>query len=322
MNILVTGASGSLGGYVLRELLEHGHGVADYSRSAPKVKGVEFIQGDIFEPEKLKAACRGREAIIHLAAVPGPGRAAPAELIRINVVGTIHVLESAIEANVGKVVFASSGAATGFSFQKREIVPQYLPVDEEHPCEPQDEYGLSKLLGELTCKRYSDSYGLKTPCLRISHNWYIDWEGAQTAVGSGWAKSFASVEDLWSQRYLKAIEDAEENWPVPGPPPPRNLLWAVTDARDAGQAFRLAVEDDFLLHEVFLISSDDTCSLIQTPELISKYLSKVPLKKPLQGHASLISHDKATRLLGYRPQYSWRDSDFSAWMEQHRSGMG
>lgn len=318
MNILVTGASGSLGGYVLRELLEHGHSVAEYSRTPPKVGGAEFIPGDIFDSEKLAGACRAKDALIHMAAVPGPGRAAPAELIRVNVLGTVHALEAAMEAGVPKFVLASSGAATGFTFQKRAIVPRYLPLDEAHPSEPQDEYGLSKLLAELACKRYSDAFGLKTLCLRINHNWYIDRSGAEAAVGSGWARSFSTVEELWTKRYLKAIEDPEGNWPVPGPPRPRNLLWAVTDARDAAQVFRLAVEDDNLLHEVFLINSDDTCSPTETPELISRYFADVPLKKPLEGYASLISHEKATHLLGYEPRYSWRRGDFSDWMQQRR----
>lgn len=319
MKILVTGASGTLGGYVLRELLGAGHAVTDYSRRAPREGGVEFIQGDIFEVEKLGEACRGRDAVIHMAAVPGPGRASPADLINVNVVGTVHVLEAARGAGVRKFVLASSGAATGFSYQKHAIVPRYLPIDEEHPAEPQDEYGLSKLLAELTCKRYSDAFGMQTVCLRINHNWYIDREGAEAAVGTGWASQLAGVEELWRKRYLKILEEPDGEWPVPGPPRPRNLLWAVTDARDAAHAFRLATEIETIRHGVFLINGDDTCSLEETPVLISRNFPNVPLKVPLRGYASLVSHDKATRMLGYRPQYTWRRSDFRDWMDARKS---
>ena len=314
VNILVTGASGTIGGYVLRELLRAGHTVSDYSRTPPRVEGVRFIQGDITEPDQVREACGGHDAIIHLAAVPGPGRATPAQMIRVNVLGTVHVLEAALETGVGKVVFASSGAATGFCFQKREIVPRYLPLDEEHPCEPHDEYGLSKLLGEITCKRYSDAFGMRTICLRIHNNWYLDREGAEVAVGRGWAKSL-TVEQLWEERYRKTIEDTEGQWPVPGPPSPRKVLWAFTDARDAAQAFRLAVEDREIVHEVFLIGGDDTCSATETRTLVARYYPGVPLKAPLEDYASLWSHEKATRMLGYRPQHTWRESDFRTWME-------
>ena len=243
MKILVTGGSGTIGGYVLRELLPAGHSVTSFSRTAPRVEGADFVKGDIMEPAQLAAACHNQDAVIHLAAVPGPGRATPAQLLNVNVIGSVNVLEAAVQAGIGKVVFASSGAATGFSFQKQEFLPRYLPLDEEHPCEPQDEYGLSKLLAELTCKRYSDAFGIRTICLRINNNWYLERASAEVAVRSGWAQQF-TVEELWLQRYVKTIEDAEGDWPTPGPPAPRKLLWAFTDARDAAHAFRLAVENE------------------------------------------------------------------------------
>ncbi len=327
MKILVTGGSGTIGGYVLRELLQAGHSVKSFSRTAPRVEGAGFVQGDIMQPAQLADACQDNDALIHLAAIPGPGRATPAQLLNVNVIGTVNVLEAAVNAGVGKVVFASSGAATGFSFQKQEFPPRYLPIDEEHPCEPQDEYGLSKLLAELTCKRYSDAFGIQTICLRINNNWYLERASAEVAVRSGWAQQF-TVEDLWSKRYLKTIEDAEGDWPTPGPPAPRKLLWAFTDARDAAQAFRLAVENDTVSHEVFLINGEDTCSNESTPVLIDRLRSslgeesgnetvpELPLRTRLEGHASLWSHAKATSLLGYQPRYTWRQSDFQSWMEK------
>lgn len=327
LRVLVTGGSGTIGGYVLRDLLQAGHSVSSFSRTAPRVEGAGFVQGDIMEPAQLADACQDQDAVIHLAAVPGPGRATPAELLNVNVIGTVNILEAAVQAGVSKVVFASSGAATGFSFQKKAIVPRYLPIDEEHPCEPQDEYGLSKLLGELTCKRYTDAFGIQTICLRINNNWYLERTSAEVAVRSGWAQQF-TVEELWSKRYRKTIKDAEGDWPSPGPPAPHRILWAFTDARDAAQAFRLAVENDTIRHEVFLINGADTCSREPTPLLIDRLRSSlgegeanetgpdIPLKVPLEDHATLWSHAKATRLLGYRPKYTWRRSDFQSWMEK------
>src|SRR6476660_728727 len=145
MHILVTGGSGTIGAYVLRELIAGGHTVVCYSRTTPPlVEGAAFIAGDILDLEGLARACRGCEAIVHLAAVPGPRRATPERLITVNVVGTVHVLEAALRTGNSKVVFASSGAAAGFTFQTRPIVPRYFPVDEQHPDAPQDDYGLSK----------------------------------------------------------------------------------------------------------------------------------------------------------------------------------
>lgn len=310
----MTGGSGTIGGYVLRELLGAGHAATCFSRTAPQVKGATFLTGDITKPDQVSGACQGYDAIIHLAAVPGPRRVTPERLMYVNVVGTVNILEAAVKSGIGRVVLASSGAATGFSFQKREVVPKYLPIDEEHPSEPQDEYGLSKLLAEVTCKSYTHAYGIQTICLRINNNWYVSRKEAEVAVRSGWAKGL-TVDELWSQRYLKTVQDAEEEWPVPGPPSPRNILWAFTDARDAAQAFRLAVENEDIEHEILLISGDDTCSSVETRELVSRHYPDVPLKAPLEGYATLFSHEMASRMLGYRPRYTWRASDFRVWMD-------
>ncbi len=316
MNVLVTGGSGRIGGYVLREMLGAGHLVSSFSRSAPLISGAGFIQGDIMDIDRLKEACRGHDAIIHLAATAAPARVNPERLLDVNIMGTVNVLEAAVQAGAGKVVFASSGAATGFSFQKREIVPRYLPFDEEHPSEPQDEYGLSKLLAELACKRYSAAYGIQTICLRINNNWSLDRASAEVVIRSGWTR-YNAVEELWQGRYIKAVSDSDD-WPMPGPPSPKNLLWAYTDARDAAQAFRLAIENDKIVHQTFQINASDTSSIVETRELIARHYPNVPLKMSLDGYVTLISHTKATNMLGYRPQYSWRNSDFKTWMDSRR----
>ncbi|MCH2129940.1 MAG: NAD(P)-dependent oxidoreductase [Pirellulaceae bacterium] len=318
MNVLLTGGHGTIGGYVTRELQQAGHTVADFSRTPTAEPGVCWIQGDITQPDQLRQAAENRDVIVHLAGIPGPGRATPAELLHVNVIGTVNVLEAAVEAGVRRVVFASSGAATGFSFPKRKLQPKYLPLDEQHPCEPHDEYGLSKLLGELACKRYSDAFGLQTICLRINNNWYLDRVDVESVVKRGWATAFSGAEDLWGRRYRKTIEDphGEGDWPVPGPPLPANLLWAFTDARDAAKAFRLAVENDTFEHEVFLINGYDTCSNEPTRELVARHYPDVPLQATLEDHATLWSYEKAQRLLGYEPAFTWRESDFAVWLAQ------
>ena len=113
MNVLVLGGSGRIGGYILRGLLRHGHIVSSYSRTAPIVEGVPFIQGDITNLNQLKEACHGQDAIIHLAGVPAPGWVPLEQLIRVNTLGTFNVLEAAFCEGVGKVVFASSAASYG-----------------------------------------------------------------------------------------------------------------------------------------------------------------------------------------------------------------
>lgn len=315
MRVLVTGGNGMLGGYILRELMQAGHQVTSYARHPTPIEGAESAIGDVTDPALLTQAMTGHDAAIHMAAFTAPGRAAPDKLMYLNLMGTMYVLEAARQTGVMKVVLASSGAATGFSFQRHEIVPRYLPIDENHAAEPEDEYGLSKLLAELTCKRYSSAFGIRTICLRINHAWYVDRAGAEVAIQRGWAKGM-SVEDLWSRRYRKCLLEPEGEWPMPGPPRPRNLLWAVGDARDVAQCFRLAVENSELLHEVFALNSYETCSFTPTRELVARYFPQVPVRSALEGFATLVSCEKAVRLLGYQPRHSWHSSDFADWLER------
>ena len=315
MKILVTGGSGRVGGYVLRELLYHGHTVSNYGRTPPLVEDILHSPGDLGDLGALRAALRSQEAVVHLAAVSHPKRAAPEQLMQTNVMGTFNVLEAARREGVGKVVFASTDATLGFAFQQHLKIPHYLPIDEEHPCTPEDEYGLSKLINEIMCKRYSDAYGLKTICVRINSAWSLDRAGAEIAARSGPMRSSSmTADDLWAL-YRKQIEQPEGPLPVPGPPTPRVMLWGYTDARDSAQAIRLALENQSTLHDIFLTSADDTCSLEETSALVTRHFPGVALQAPLEGYASLFSHEKATRVLGYHPRYTWRNSDFSVWLE-------
>jgi nucleoside-diphosphate-sugar epimerase len=314
MKIAITGASGSIGSYVIRELHPGGHELVAVGRTPPAADGVRFTEASLADSTSLERGFAGADAVVHLAAVPSPYRAPVEELMEVNLLGTVAVLEAAVAANVGKVVFASSGAATGFSFQSRDRVPEYLPLDEDHPCEPDDSYGLSKLVGEELCARWSRAHGLRTIGLRINHNWCVDRSGAEASLHGGWAKG-SSVDDLW-QRYRLQLEQPERPRSSSAPPLPRDLLWAVTDVRDGARAFRLALENDTIDHDVFLVNGFDTCSFVPSEQLVAEYFPGVLLREELPGHATLVSHGKATELLGYEPRYTWRESDFATWLSR------
>jgi len=319
MEVLVTGGSSRVGSYVLRELLAYGHAVSNYGRTPPLVEGISHIPGDIENLTALRAAVRGHEVVVHLAGVAHPKRATPEVLMQSNVMGTFNVLEAAAREGAGKVVFASTDATLGFAFPAQPKTPHYLPVDEEHPCAPEDEYGLSKLVGEMMCRRYTDAYRLATPCVRINSAWALDRAGAELFARSGATRSLpGTVESVWAAYQLQ-LDYPEGPMPVPGAPAPRVRLWGYTDARDSAQAVRLAVENQRVTHDIYLTSADDTCSLEETGALISRYWPGMPVRAPLTGYASLFSHEKATRVLGYRPQYTWRNSDFSGWLASRRN---
>jgi nucleoside-diphosphate-sugar epimerase len=312
VRVAVTGASGSIGAYVLRELLESGHEPVAVGRR-PAAADVPFRQASLDDVDGLARAFEGAEGVIHLAAIPGPYRADVHEVLDVNVGGTARALDAAVRAEATRFLFASSGAATGFSFPAEDRSPLYFPLDEDHPCTPDDSYGLSKLVGEELCARWTRAHGLATVSLRINHNWYVDRAGAEAALSAGgWARGL-SVERLW-ERYRLQIEEPDRERARDRPPLPRDLLFAVTDVRDAATAFRLALEAPLVGHQVLMINGFDTCSLVPSERLVAEHFPGVPLRASLPGHATLISFARATSSVAYEPRHTWRESDFSTWL--------
>jgi len=276
MKIVVTGGSGQVGTYVLREL-QNRHAIVVFDRHAPAVEGVSFIEGDILDPEACKRAFEGADAVIHLAAIPHPMSDAPEHVMRVNTMGTFIVHQAAADVGVRRVVQASSDSSYGFVFRTRDFLPEYLPLDEDHPQRPQDPYGLSKLMGEEIAHSFTRRCELETVSLRICFVWFPE----QAA------------------NYLPLTQNPE-NW--------LNGLWLYNDARDAAQAFRLAAETSGLADEAFLISAADNGTVYDTMDLVRRfYASDIPLKSDLSGNASLADWSKAKQILGYQPQYRWRD---------------
>lgn len=322
MRVLVAGGSGRIGGYVLRDLLQFGHEVTSLGRSAPLVEGAAFAKGDLLDTDTLLAAFKGQDAVILLSAVAHPRWATADRLRQVNVIGTYNALDAAVARNVPKVVFASSGAAFGYAFSKHELAPRYFPVDEEHPSEPEDEYGLSKVLGETICKSYSDAYGIQTICLRITAVMPLDRPGAEVLARSGaYAAKPVTVEAVWG-RYSYGLLYPDGPFHPDGLAPPSKNFWTYTDARDCAQAFRLAVEGQQLQHEVILPCADDIWSLSPTADLIARYYPNVPLRGPLEGNTALFSLAKANQLLRYQPKYRWRETDFGEWFAANRDKLG
>lgn len=276
MNILVTGGSGDVGAYVVRDLLAAGHKPVVFDKRPPEANEVEYREGDILDLNCCRKACEGVNAIIHLAAIRSPLPDAPDKVLHVNAVGTYNVHQAAADVGVRRVAQASSDSTYGFTFPRRERKPTYLPVDEAHPQCAQTSYGLSKIVGELTAASFTDWYGLETACLRICYVWFPHKP----------------------ENYKGLTEDASR-W--------SNSLWVYNDARDAAQAFRLAVETEGITHECFCISAADTGVKPETATLLEEFYPDIPVRKPLEGFASLMDWSHAAEVLGYQPRHSWRD---------------
>ena len=276
MRVVVTGASGKVGRYVLAELAGK-HEVIVLDVMPPAGAGLSFIQGDITRLTDCLKGLEGAEAVIHLAAVPNPLTDTGERIMHVNVMGTYNVLEAAARLGIRRVVTASTDSLLGFVFRRRDFLPEYLPIDEQHPRRPQDPYGLSKLLDEEICLSYTRGYGMETACVRICR------------------VIFPEESDV--NRHL-----------ADDPGLLAKGLWASVDARDAARAFRLAVECPIGGHEAIFAVAPDSYARDDTASLLERfYPALLPWAGRLRGHASLVTGEKAKRLLGFEPRCTWRD---------------
>jgi nucleoside-diphosphate-sugar epimerase len=273
MKILVTGASGNVGRQVVWEL-EKGHELRLFSRSKPSYETKHpHIAGDLRDREILKQAVKGMEAVAHLGANPWFGP----ETFEINVMGTYYLAEACRELGVKRIVMAGSDWGVAKSDEKVSL-PDFLPVDETHPCRPNDEYGLSKVVDEQILEMYARVHGIRSAVLRMTSVW--DPQGTD-----GYAKADKS----------EALDGAAKYW------------WTYVDARDVARAFRLALESASLpLFGVYFLTAEDSTLDISTAEALKKYMPTVPQRGSFAGHESLLSGAAAARAFGFKPEHGWR----------------
>ena len=177
MKVLVIGGAGYIGSHVVKELMAKGHQITVFDNLSSGLKqnlfkGNGFIKGDILNIKDLdKAFAKGFDAFIHLAAFKAAGESMvyPEKYSVNNISGTINILNSAVSHGCLKMVFSSSAATFG--------EPQYLPIDENHPQNPENYYGFTKLEIERFMGWYDKIRGLKFAALRYFNAAGYDPEG-------------------------------------------------------------------------------------------------------------------------------------------------
>ena len=280
MLVAVTGGSGKLGRIVVADLLAHDYAVLDLDIQVPRDPDVAFTRvdfkdfGQTFEAlTAIDDRHHGVDAVVHLAAIPGPGMTTNAALFANNVVGTYNVFTAARHAGIRNIVWASSESVLGLPF---DVPPPYLPIDEEIPIRPNSSYSLGKDLEEEMARqlcRWDPT--LKMIGLRFSN----------VMVPADYA-DFPSFD----------VDAGLRRW----------NLWSYIDARDGAQAVRRALEHDTTGTDVFIIANADTVMSRPTAELAAELFPDVPVRKELGTNETLLSIDKARRVLGYEPAYGWR----------------
>ncbi len=296
MKVLITGASGRLAGYVIRELADQ-HELALTSRREPEEEFSElpWLQGDLANFEDCQRMMAGVEVIQHLGAQPWPvdhpsSRERAEEqgipfdaTFKTNMLGTYYLMQAAIRAKVHTVVMAGSNCALGHGYRiSGDPFPiQSLPIDEKHPCHPEDSYSYSKRAGEDLLASYTRSFGIRTYVTRPA--------GITPAERRKNMAENAGPTGGWS------------DW-----------MWCWVGSEDVASAHRLLMEaaDELPPHDVYFLNGDDTTALEPTRELVERFrpdLMPLFVEGYMKGHQSFLSNEKLKRAVGWEHKMSWRE---------------
>jgi UDP-glucose 4-epimerase len=237
MKVLVIGGAGYIGSHVALELLENKHEVTvfDNFSSGQKVNlfpEEKVIEADIMDYSSLiKCMKQGYDALIHLAAFKAAGESMikPQKYSDNNITGTINILNAASETGIKNIVFSSSAAVFG--------EPDYLPVDEDHPKNPENYYGFTKLNIEYLLSWYDKLLGIKFAALRYFNAAGYDPEGRIKGLEIGAENLLPVIMDIATGRREK-LKIFGGDWPTKDGTGVRDYIHVT----DLGKAHLLSLE--------------------------------------------------------------------------------
>ena len=299
MKVLITGGTGSLAQYIIQQL-EGEHELVLFDRVKPGENRFTFeikhayIQGDLTNGEDCAKAVAGCDAVIHLGAIPWPcdhpvwtpriasyGIKVPPfdETVRVNTMGTYHVMYAAVQAGVKVVITAVSNCTLGHGFRisDKPFPVKYLPLDEEHPSDIEDSYSLSKLFQSEVMHSFTRAYGIHT-------------------YGISPATIMRPEQQQAHAQNIKPTEEISE-W-----------FLGYQDIEDIARAYRMCLEayKDLPPYDDYFINADDHLAPEDSVDLLKKFrpdlLDKV---RDLPGRSSFLSAAKAKKAFGWKPEYSW-----------------
>ncbi len=278
MRVVVTGSSGQIGRYIVKDLVAAKHDVLAVDIRPVPSEGARTMTVDLTDAGQVYGAL-GRfqaNAVIHMGAWANPGVVADTKTYGDNVQGTFNLFQACADLGIQRVVSASSAQVYGF----HEHAPIYVRVDESHPLKPINCYALSKVAGEQAGEYFSRCFGMTVLSFRF--------QGVRVPA------------DLDDQ-----IERISED-----PHGGRRQFWTRTDARDAAMACRLAVEAERVDPGPYNITGPRVVLGTPVPELLNAhYEEKVEIRETQDDWKSPLSCERARKAFGYEPRYPWTVDD-------------
>jgi UDP-glucose 4-epimerase len=235
MRVCITGGAGAIGRFVVEELDGRGHEVRVFDVTDPDYGEGTFRRGDVTDAEAVADAVAGVDVVVHMAALLPPAcREDPVRAESVNVGGTLHAFEAALDAGV-RVVYVSSKAVFG-PITGRFAHPTYDPLGEEARKSPTSVYGKTK----LACEEYLHTYRERG----------LDAAGVRFASTYGPGKGEAHGDLALIPEAVEAAA-AGEDVALPGGDQRNDFVYY----RDLARGIRCAVEADSLTHPVYHLGS-------------------------------------------------------------------
>lgn len=305
LRIIITGGSGKAGQYIISTLLSAGHTVLNLDLVPPSDAtlcahpSLFTLKTDLTSSGQVFNALTGQwtlsepfppgpppraDALIHLANYSRNMLVPDNECFRVNTLSTYHVLEAACKLGIPKIIVASSVTAYGVTFAQGDVDFASFPVDETVPSSPTDAYAMSKLVGEVVAKGFSERFAGK--------DIYVFRIGRVVAPNE------------YREEMFESYVTQPERWKPHG--------WSYTDARDLGRMCVCALETDGLGFQVFNATNDSITNDVErnadgsTEGFLKRVCPRTRFTRTMGKREAPFTNEKMKRLLGFREEHDWK----------------
>lgn len=295
-NILVTGSSGFVGCEVVKQLREAEKNVNVIGLDCVNPEeNIPFIKADLTNYEDLKKSLKGKsfDCIMHIASIP-IDTGDPFQMVRVNIIGCQNILEYARESKVERFLLASSISAYEWYPLTKFNPPDYMPVDENHPCRPKDYYSTTKRMQELLTMNYYYQYKLPITILRLTAVLGPNGKG-----GGSFYREFAK----------KLIEGKKVQIPHFSP----EELCHYVDRRDIARMFIVAAQHPKAIGEIFNCCGERPTKGYEFENVVKDLVPGIEVEygypwSMAQGGELSFDMSKAEKLINFKPRYTFADS--------------
>jgi len=302
MKVLLTGADGFIGSHLAERLVRDGHEVRavvlynsfdsrGWLDSAPAeiTSEIEFLPGDIRDPALMHHAVRGRDAVLHLAALIAIpySYVAPDLYVQTNIQGTLNLLNAARAADIGRFIHTSTSEVYGTA--------RNVPMSEEHPLQGQSPYSASKIGADQMVNSFYTSFGLPAMTLR-PFNTFGPRQSARAVIPTiisqlAAGKRTVSLGALSPTRDFSFVADTVSGFTA-----------ALTSSAGVGEVVNLGASFEVSIAETFRV-------IAEVMGVDAEAVSEAERLRPADSEVERLFSDnsKAKRLLGWQPEYAGLD---------------